>query len=355
MGGPVRLTPSALASLLADLDHEAFVAFVADLRAREGRGVDREGSVLTLGDGSDECERLLVWTDGRTRRQRLLGASPDAPETGSLDAVVARDGDLRAARAIAEKRGARVVGPADLRDRLLYAIDRGACRELCREHFGREVVPRPAPESGREGADSAPRSLSYPPTIVVAAALTGVLVAAAVGMAGLPGASGPRATATPDAGATVGTAAVTPAGGGVATSSTPPPGTPPEFPGFSLDGDHPVNATPGSTITVSGVFYNHNDHELRNLSLSIESSSGSVTVARVNGTTRDTLAPLRSHRVTWVLEVGEPAAGEHRLHVQVEYDAGSRGERLTVDRVYTLVVSSPAAEIDVRSETTPPG
>ena len=134
-------TPGALESLLADAGHETFISFVADLLAREGRDVRREGPVIVAEGPDGHRDRVLVWTDERNAIGRLLGSGRSRSDPGPVDAVVARDRDRTSTAAIAESHDAEVIDTDELHDRLLYSIDREACLDLCREHVGVAVVP----------------------------------------------------------------------------------------------------------------------------------------------------------------------------------------------------------------------
>jgi hypothetical protein len=348
MADPVQLTPDALESLLADRDAEAFAAFVADLYRRTGAETTREGTLVTAVAPDGDRERLLVWTDDRTRIERLLGREPPAPKVENIDAIVAYDRDAPSAAAIAEEAGAGVRDTATLHDRLLYAMDREACRELCREHFEAEVEPRPAPEAESEG--TAFDALSRPRIALVAIAVCGLLVA---GVAGLPG-TGPsdRDAFVPGEGpGTVdppGTGLVTPIGGepgATPTVSTPPPttGTPPfPLPGelvllepcyrddtgslvrriclpprpFSADRD--PDAVAGARTLFNGTFGNPYDAEIRRALVGIETPRDWRTRVLANATFDavgqgyvpiGTLGPEESRTISWVVTPPESAGG----------------------------------------------
>ncbi|MFB6229481.1 MAG: hypothetical protein ABEH88_13200 [Halobacteriales archaeon] len=224
MSEPLRLTPETLESLLAGREKDAFAAFVADLYERTGYETEQRGSVVTAVAPDGDRERLLVWTDDRSPIKRLLGTDPPHPDAGGIDAVVSRDRDAAAAAAIAEDIGADHLGTAALHDRLLYAMDRETCRDLCQAHFDRAVEPRPAPAEESESA-----SLAGLPGGRIALAALVVCSLIVLGAAGLPGAM------TPDGAATVpgeaptadqpGSGPVTPVGGAGGTP-TPTPAPP---------------------------------------------------------------------------------------------------------------------------------
>jgi hypothetical protein len=216
MSDPLRLTPDALESLLAERDADAVAAFVADLYARTGRDATREGRVVTTTGRNGNDERLLVWTDDRGRIGRLLDGDTPDPDVGAVDAVVTTRRDAAAGALVA----ADLLRTDDIHDRLLYAMDRDACRELCREHFGRAVDPQPAPEGGSGGITLG--GLSRPRLALAAVIVCGLLVA---GAAGLPGGGSPdEVPFVPDNGTTTpGTpesGPVTPVGGGPVDTPT---------------------------------------------------------------------------------------------------------------------------------------
>jgi hypothetical protein len=220
MSEAVRLTPAALESLLEDLDHDAFVGFVADLYARGGRTTDRTGDHILVSTANGENERILVWTDDRGRIERLGREQPDTPETPT-DAVVTRGRDASTAALIADEHDARLVETADLHDRLLYAIDRETCRGLCRDHLGQAVDPVPGqPDPTSEGAATVPPSLTR---LLAVVALCGVVLATVAALPGITLPGEPTADAGVPAGTPVGPGAVTPVGGGTTPTEPPTP------------------------------------------------------------------------------------------------------------------------------------
>jgi hypothetical protein len=227
MSDPLQLTPGALESLLADRDADAVAAFVADLYEQTGRNGRREGRVVTVPGRNGDGERLLVWTDDRGRIERLFGGDPPAPDVDAVDAVVITRREAGEARAIVTDLDADLLDVDDLHDRLLYAMDRDSCRDLCREHFDRPVDPKPAPGDGSGGIGVG--SLSRPRLALAAVVVCGLLVA---GAAGLPDGGAPdgiplvpgNGTATPG---TPESGLLTPVGGsGGSPTPTPTPPSP---------------------------------------------------------------------------------------------------------------------------------
>jgi uncharacterized membrane protein len=370
--GPTPLTPAALESLLADASHEAFVAFLADLRERCGWAVDREGSVLTVTRDGDR-ERLLVWTDDRGRLERLLGAGPAVPDAGPVDAVVTRPRDATSAAAVAEDRGAAVIDTAGIHDRLLYAIDRESARALCEAHFDRPVAPRPGRDAGTDadpgGADGASTGAVSSRALLVGVALLALVVA---GAAGLP--AGPLGAA-PDVapgGATVETPGATPFGEGDtedASASTPTPASTPEngdddpgtpTPANGGDGpeassprdcpgcpsllafDDAPTATADATTTINGTLSNPYPFPLSDVAVDLEAPGGNWIVSPVEGTTVDTLGPKESRPVAWTISAPPGTEGNYTLAATTVYADGRSTLRTTAE--YDLAVAAPGLQ-----------
>lgn len=209
--------PEEFASLLADLDESARLAFLADLWAARGWSTAVDDGRVVARRGA-ERRTIATVTPGRFGEQSV----PD------VDVVVATRDDERLASA-ARAAGAQYLPPAGLRDRLLYGLERERAADLFERHFDRPLV-----ESARErrtgrglssGAGPVPEGRSR--RAVVAALLVLLLGGATVApwlapaLSTLPW-SGGSATATP---------AVTPVQFGT--------GTPTRYeypPGLSADG-----------------------------------------------------------------------------------------------------------------------
>jgi len=155
-------------------------AFVADLAAAEGHATERRGRTV------------VVERDGR-RRRLAVGARETAAGDRPDVVVAARDRTAAGLRATTD---AEVIGPSELRDRLLYAVDRDAGAAICEAHFGRD----PAGVAATDGR---------PPTVAAAlgaarraarpAAAAAALLAAVAGVLALGPAGGVAALAA-DAG-----------------------------------------------------------------------------------------------------------------------------------------------------------
>ena len=125
------VTPTdGFARALARLDPEAFAAFVAAAYGArpDVDGVEVDGGCLVV-RGREE-RRLRLVAD----RGWLRGPGPVGPATGPVDAVVTQvDG---AGRRTAVGHDARLVGPADLRDRVCYGLTRADADRVLDEHLG---------------------------------------------------------------------------------------------------------------------------------------------------------------------------------------------------------------------------
>lgn len=160
--------------------------FVAGLWAARGWETTREAA---------EPNVVLARRDGRARRIAV-----GSPVPHDADVVVghgARRLLATSPRRRAEALGATYVSPADLRERLLYGVDRDAADRLFRRHFGVDLataaavdaagpggVRRRATRLGRRAAAEKPVALGVVAAALLVAAV-GILVAG-----GLPGIDG---------------------------------------------------------------------------------------------------------------------------------------------------------------------
>lgn len=124
------IPPSALADRLQALSQDDLAAFVADLWAASGWETSVEGpAVVASRDGS--TQRLLVLEAARVPRLR------SAPETtGPVDLVVTPRVNATAGALPRGTPGVPVVSAADLRNRLLYAVDADVGDRLACDHLG---------------------------------------------------------------------------------------------------------------------------------------------------------------------------------------------------------------------------
>lgn len=119
--------------------------FVADLATARGWTTKREGCVVV-------AER-----DGTTRRIAVAATSTEEP----VDEIVVPTGAAeRRARPVARGTDSVLVGPDDLRARLLYGIDRGTATAIYEAHFGVALETdgrtRTDPTAGQDGDDHRP-------------------------------------------------------------------------------------------------------------------------------------------------------------------------------------------------------
>lgn len=213
----------------------------ADAFAREFRALhaaDRTAFVAALWNArgwetSVEDGVVLADQDGEQRRIGVVDPGRfGTPDLSSVDTLVAaRDRD--AVRAAASEAGVEYVAPSDLRDLLLYGVEREVAEELYEEHVGKSLA-REAPEETEESGEAGTLLRAVPTVDVGRRALAVIVILALVGVAfagpGLPG-SGPE-----QAPITVGN--VTPEDGSVGAVGvgTPKPtGAPNVAPGVSLD------------------------------------------------------------------------------------------------------------------------
>lgn len=117
------VSTAAFARQLRSLDDAELAAFVADLWAARGFGTELEGLVV-------HAER-----PSGVDRERIQCGRVASDVAASVDTVIDRSSTDPA-----DHGSVRVIGPADLRSMLLYAIDRETADRLFREHFGRPLA-----------------------------------------------------------------------------------------------------------------------------------------------------------------------------------------------------------------------
>jgi hypothetical protein len=223
------LSSEQFARLLLRQSTAALTAFVADCYGARGWAVTRRRDGLVARNPRTGAAERVAVLGSRTRLT--------APASVDADVVVARR-DASWARAVAATSDARFVGPAELRDVLLYGLDRDVARGLLSDHFGTSLEARVGP------------------TVTVAAvatvALVAVVVAATVGGAALF-AAGPSWSSTPSAVPETATPEPTSA----EFSGRPAPNTVSTFPpGLDDDGVRSVEAVAqGHRTAVAGRSY----------------------------------------------------------------------------------------------------
>ena len=184
---------------LRRLDSRQFVAFCAALWAARGyeTRIDDDLIVATRGDERlsvlPRTEPGVLARAAATVRSRLAGRSATAVDR-RIDVVVAPV-DAGWASRLADHHGARLVGPTELADRLLYGIPRADADELAVRYLG-------APTAALVAVDDATprigvvRSRPDPTTVVALAAVVCLVVAAAATGAWIPSRDDATATGT---------------------------------------------------------------------------------------------------------------------------------------------------------------
>lgn len=239
------VSEEAFARLVGDLDASALAAFVADLwavRGWETRVVDGDEPLVeaeTATDGERDGDRLRIrvvaeaGVGGRLFRRFLPTGPPlDPADLDDVDLLVAGSDDP-ALEAVAGEAGVEYLGPAGLRDRLLYAQSRGDAEAVFERHFegAFETPDRPGPswagDRGRDGEGAAGRASGrrVPSQRVAVAALLVVVAVAAAAVGPADVARQQPATVPADVGPVAGS-----------PSTTPSPTPDPYPPGLSADG-----------------------------------------------------------------------------------------------------------------------
>ena len=180
------LSSSRLSRLLTRASRADVVAFVADCYDARGWKVD--------GTAGSEGFTVRDPRTGRTDRVLVLGARTrfTAPDRVDADVVVARR-DAGWARAVATASDARFLGPAELREQLLYGVGRGRARRLLADHFGAALERSPP----RVRAETVAVTLAL--LVVVAGTAGGVTALFGADRVGPSDQSGPSSTTTPTA------------------------------------------------------------------------------------------------------------------------------------------------------------
>jgi hypothetical protein len=133
---------AAFGALLREMDRATFARFVAAVFEARGRTVVVEDDRLRLGDGRVVAVRADVAAEH--------GAGPEPPEGASLLVTAGEPPPT----------DIEVLGPADLRERLLYGVDSDRRAAIAREFLGEPLTVEGAPDDpGAEpdaGSDSNP-------------------------------------------------------------------------------------------------------------------------------------------------------------------------------------------------------
>lgn len=170
------VSADTFASALRSLDRNALLAFLAAVWAARGwQTAVTDGRVVA--ERGDERVTVAPVQPGRLRTPSL----PDA------DVVVSTRADDRVATA-AREAGVDHFAPDDLRDLLLYGLDRDVGEQLSRDYLGQPLTVAPAAETdagtGGSGAEDTSR---FPSTRVVLVSLLLLVGGAAAGPALLDG------------------------------------------------------------------------------------------------------------------------------------------------------------------------
>jgi len=134
-----RVPAATFAATLADLDPAALAAFAADVYRAAGAEATADPPDLTVDAG-----------DGTVRMRAVSGEAAAPPD---VDAVVSADPEIDPE--------SPVVGPTDLRQRVLYALDPGTADELCERHLGR---PARSTDYGPDGSTTGEEAAGQSPT-----------------------------------------------------------------------------------------------------------------------------------------------------------------------------------------------
>jgi hypothetical protein len=169
---------AAFGALLREMDRATFARFVAAVFEARGRTVAVEGDRLRLGDG----RLVAVRAD--------TGDGPDGPEPPEETALLVTAGE--------PPTGTEALGPADLRERLLYGVDTDRRAAIAREFLGEPLVVDDAPEEPSD-PDTGPS----------------------------PDSSGTRTTGAPAAAAPAGATGASGTGTGTSTGTEDDPGSGP--------------------------------------------------------------------------------------------------------------------------------
>lgn len=184
-------TRRGFARLLARLDRAAFARFLAAVWSARGRSAEVADGRVVVGSGP----ALRPHAPPRALPAAL--AAPRVARAVEGDEVVATT-DPAVAAALRD-RGARVVGPDDLRRALLYDLDRPTARAVAREHLGHSLDgPVTSP------VDRVRTAVPALVAVVAVIAVTALVLPSAVGDAGgearTGGGDADRTTLSADAG-----------------------------------------------------------------------------------------------------------------------------------------------------------
>ncbi|PSP81478.1 hypothetical protein BRC81_00520 [Halobacteriales archaeon QS_1_68_20] len=147
-------------SLLRRLSREELAALVADLWAARGHDVDRDGDLVVATDPGTDQRTVLHPVPARGSDRLLPPREPRRPETTAVVLGGARPPSWATDDAV------RIVDGEELRELLLYAVDRETGRSLLADHFDvdlDELTDRPGVvRSGDERDEERPDEVIGP-------------------------------------------------------------------------------------------------------------------------------------------------------------------------------------------------
>ncbi|GAA0546656.1 hypothetical protein ABNG02_05930 [Halorubrum ejinorense] len=140
MTGNNPIAPDAFATAVESLDRDAFAAFVGEAYEATADAVDVDGP------------RVTVSTDGRRTELLVVSAADEGVAADGVDAVVVASEPLLDD---GSEPDAEVVTPADLRERLLYAVPTAEANAIADRTLGlpvRSAAYDPVPGDGGDAA-----------------------------------------------------------------------------------------------------------------------------------------------------------------------------------------------------------
>ena len=184
-------TEREFARLLAGLDRRRFARLLAALWRARGRSARAATGRVDVTDGPT----LLV--DAPPRPLPAAVAARRIADPAGADGVAAVATTAPGVAVRLRERGLSVVGPATLREALLYDVDRATADSLCRTHLGRPLDAPVAPSAVARARAVAGR-VGTPGAVVVALVLVALVAAVGAPAGDAPAATPPTASAPSD-------------------------------------------------------------------------------------------------------------------------------------------------------------
>lgn len=151
----------AFERLLRSTEPAEFRRFVADLWAGRGWQTAIEGDLIVATDDTGRTQRILV----------RHSSGPSLTPSGTDVDYVVTDAPTRPQTTDAPFEAVRVLDPADLRNMLLYGLDRDTATELVRRHFDRSLASPRTTGTSLDGwvriPETSPASMSKVLAVVV--------------------------------------------------------------------------------------------------------------------------------------------------------------------------------------------